>query len=437
MNIAFVRPNMGNYRASDAMPPLALGILSARTTGHRTFFYDDRVESIPERIDADLVAMSVETFTARRAYQLAGQFRGQGAAVVMGGFHPTLLPHEASQYADAIIIGDAEGSWERVVDDMAKGCLKKIYRGDNQAELSGCTIDRTLFTNKAYAPIELIQYGRGCRYSCDFCSIHSYYGSRVRIRPIAEVQQEIEGLSRKHLLFFVDDNLFSTKGHLEQLLAMLQPLQLRWSCQMSIDAARNPEVLDKLAAAGCRFVLIGFENLDVRNLKQMNKAWNNAASSYHSVVDALHQRGIGIYGTFIFGYDFDTTDTIKHCLDFALEARLEIANFNPLTPTPGSGLYNRLLHENRLIHPTWWIAQNYRYGDPIFIPRSMRADELTTACFEAKKNFYAWSSIARRLWPAIKPLSLFDTTVTGIANLISRREVYKKQGLRLGEDTSQ
>lgn len=432
MKIALIRPNLGDYRSSDAMPPLAMGILAARAEGHDVAFYDDKAEPIPTTLDADLVALSVETFTARRAYQLADHFRSQGKRVVMGGYHPTFLPDEALEHADAVVTGDAEGAWERLLSDAAQGTLKRVYAGNNQARLTDYRIDRSIFRGKPYAPVELIQYGRGCRFACDFCSIHSFYGSNVRVRPAECVRRELETLDRKRLLFFVDDNLFSSREELNALLAVIKPLKMRWSCQMSIDVARDHSMLDRLAEAGCTYVLIGFESLERKNLLQMRKRWNHVAGDYRQVVRALHQRGIGVYGTFVFGYDHDTPDTIQRSVDFAIEARLEIANFNPLTPTPGSGLYERLRQENRLISPYWWRDPDFHYGDPIFIPKGMSAEQLASGCYEAKKAFYGWSSIAKRVFGSNRRFSFFGASMTTIANVISRREIYKKQGRLLG-----
>ncbi|MDO5692826.1 MAG: radical SAM protein [Pseudomonadota bacterium] len=432
MKLALVRPNLGDYRSSDAMAPLALGILAARSQGHEVRLYDDKVEPLPERIDADLVAMTVETFTARRAYALADRWRAQGVPMVMGGYHATLLPDEVARHADALVLGDAESAWDTVLRDAAAGRLQARYLGDNTRPLDDYRTDRDIFRGKPYAPVELVQYGRGCRFACDFCSIHAFYGTRLRVRPTAGLCEEIESLPRQRLLFFVDDNLFGTREQLRTLLATLKPLKRRWSCQISIDVARDPRLLDELAEAGCRYVLIGFESVEPANLKQMRKPWNKVAGAYTDVVRALHARDIGIYGTFVFGYDHDTPDTLRRAVDFALEARLDIANFNPLTPTPGSGLYDRLLQEGRMLSPRWWLDPNYRYGDPIFQPARMTPAQLAEGCFEAKRAFYAWRSIGRRVLAPTRswtPFHLFSSTV---ANVISRREVYRKQGRLLG-----
>jgi radical SAM superfamily enzyme YgiQ (UPF0313 family) len=432
VKITLIRPNLGDYRSSDAMPPLSMGILAARAAGCEVTFFDEKAEVVPRGDEPDLVAMSVETYTARRAYSIADDYRSRGVPVVMGGYHPTFLPDEALEHADAVVIGDAEGAWERLLEDFGAGRLQPKYSGGNDAPLTDYRIDRSIYKGKNYAPVELVQWGRGCRFSCDFCSIHSFYGTSLRVRPLEGLLAEIETLPAGRLLFFVDDNLFGRKSDLLALLDALTPMKRRWSCQISIDVARDESLLDRLAAAGCSFVLIGFESLNEESLKQMHKAWNNVSGSYLRVARALHARNIGIYGTFVFGYDADTKESIERTVDFALESRLEIANFNPLTPTPGSALYDRLASEGRLLSPQWWLDPNYRYGDAIFEPRGMSAHDLTEGVFEARRRFYSWRAIGRRVFGAETTFSPFRAGLTTVANVISRREIFKKQHRLLG-----
>ncbi len=433
-HITLIRPNMGNYRSNDALPPLAMAILAARTPKEvKVTFYDDRVEVIPEADTPDLVALSVETFTARRAYEIAEGYRKRGITVVMGGYHPTLMADEVLQYADAIVIGDAEGSWERILEDFQQGKLQRRYSGGNSNALDDYRMDRTIFSGKKYVPVELVQYSRGCRFTCEFCSIDAFYHHQVRVRPIDSVIEEIKGLDRKKLLFFVDDNLFSSRKELDQLLDAMVPLKIRWSCQISIDVAKDDALLDRLRASGCIFVLIGFESLSEENLKQMGKSWNKVSGEYKKIVDKFHQRGMAVYGTFVFGYDYDTPELIEQSVQFAMEAKLEIANFNPLTPTPGSGLYNRLLKEGRMISEKWWQDEMFRYGDPIFEPKLMSPEVFAEQCFEAKKRFYAWNSIFKRVFLSKTKFSLFRFVMVLLANVVSRKEIYQKQNRTLGE----
>lgn len=432
--VTLLRPNMGDYRSTDGLPPMSMAVLAARTPSSiEVTFYDDKIETIPDDDQPDLVALTVETFTARRAYDLAQRYRERGVPVVMGGYHPTFLPEEALQYADAIVTGDAEGSWEQLLSDFGDGKMQRIYTGGNTRPLKDFKLDRRIFEGKKYIPVEPIQYGRGCRFACDFCSIRAFYKDDIRSRTAADVAEELQQISRKKLIFFVDDNLYNSKQALDELLEAIQPLKLRWSCQISIDVAKDESRLDRMAAAGCIFVLIGFESLSPANLKQMGKPWNRVSGDYLNVVKKFHERGIAVYGTFVFGYDGDTAQTIQDSLDFAMEAKLEIANFNPLTPTPGSPLYDRLKQEGRLLSAEWWLDPNYRYGDPIFIPQSMSPEEFSYQCFEAKKTFYSWKSITQRVLGTDAGFDWFRTSMVGLANVISRREVMRKQHRTLGK----
>ncbi len=431
--LTLLRLNMGNYRSSDALPPLSMSILAARTPADvEVSFFDDKVEQIPHDDTPDLVALTVETFTARRAYELADAYRERGVTVVMGGYHPSFMPDEALQHADAIVVGDAEGVWENLLQEFKQGKLQRIYSGSNHQPLNNYIMDRSIFKNKRYVPVELVQFGRGCRFNCDFCSIQSFYNGETRTRSLSDLIAEIEALPKNRLLFFVDDNLFNARDTLDRLLKAMTPLKRRWSCQISIDVARDDKLLDMLAEAGCIFALVGFESLSEENLKQMGKSWNRVAGDYREVVKKFHHRGMAVYGTFVFGYDHDTEETIRRSLAFALESRLEIANFNPLTPTPGTPLYERLEREGRLLFPQWWLDPNYRYGDPIFVPKSISPERFTQCCFEAKQTFYSWRSITTRLLTSRAGFNLFRTSIVGLANVVSRREVYQKQYRNLG-----
>nr|WP_222598960.1 radical SAM protein [Morganella morganii] len=425
---------MGDYRTKDAMTPLAIGILAALSPGHRVTFYDDRLDNIPESLpDADLIAISVETFTAQRSYQLADRFRRQGKTVVMGGCHVTFMPDEALQHADSVLLGDAEGAWEQMLADCEQNALKPRYRGAHDRPLAGYRLDRTIFEGKRYAPVSLVQFSRGCRFACDFCSIHAFYPEGVRTRPVDEMRDEILSLPAKRFLIFVDDNLFAGKRALNELLAMLTPLKRRWGCQISIDIARNEEMLDKLATAGCCFVLIGFESLNETTLRRMGKSRSHTAEDYAAVLAALYRRGICVYGTFIFGYDEDTPETIRSTLAFAESNKLAIANFNLLIPTPGTALYARLEAEGRLIYPAWWLDPDFRYGEPAFRPGGMSTAELAAGCFYARTRFYRYASVIRRLCRSGSRSGWRTLLVAWLYNIASHRDIARKQGKRPGE----
>ena len=444
MHITFIRPNLGDFRASDAMEPMVFALLAARTPAAvRVDFFDERLAAVPLDHATDLVAMTVETYTARRAYQIAAHYRRRGIPVVMGGYHPTLLPDEVARYCDALVIGDAEGVWERLVADARQGRLAPVYRQgqgmapdmaqDAEPGLAGPAPDRSVFAGKRYAPVALVQYGRGCRLACDFCSIHAFYGKRMVQRPVADVVAEIARPPRHRPVFFVDDNLFSDVPTLTRLLEALVPLRIRWTCQITIDITRNAPLLALMARSGCMLALVGFESLSEGNLRQIGKKWNLARGDYRDGIRKLHDHGIMIYGTFVFGYDEDDPDTFARTVDFAIESNFCIANFNPLTPTPGTALMARLRAEGRLLHERWWLDPRYRYGEATFVPRRMSPEQLSAGCWEARQSFYRYGAMARRLWG--EPALYARPTRLGVllaSNLISRREIRRKQGSPLG-----
>ncbi len=427
-HITFLRPSLGEGFSTDAMTPLVFSILKARTPpGIATTMIDERVEPL-RMVPTDLVAMTVETFTARRAYQIAARYRSEGVPVVMGGHHPSMLPDEALRHADAVVVGDAEGIWEKVVADAAAGRLQRLYRG-TPGDGGAAVYDRSIFAGRRYAPISLLQAGRGCRFACDFCSIHAFYGTYRAQRDPADIVAEMRTLPPRRLVFFVDDNLYWRRDAFEALMRALIPLRMRWCCQITIDIAKDDALLDLMAQAGCALALIGFESLDRASLVQMRKKWNGVAGGYDEVVRRFHARGIMIYGTFVFGYDADTPASFDRAAAFACEQSLCIANFNPLTPMPGTGLYDRLRTEGRLVRDAWWLDPSYRYGDAIFTPRGMSTDELSKGPMRARRAFYGWRSIAGRVLrgaPMWRDPYKIGTML--LANWISRREIGRKQG---------
>ena len=433
-HITFLRPNFGEGFSADAMTPLVFAILKARTPpGIETALIDERVEPL-RMVPTDLVAMTVETFTARRAYELGALYRRAGVPVVMGGHHPSMVPDETLRHADAVVVGDAEGIWETIVADAAAGRLQKIYRskpGDGGAPV----YDRSIYAGKRYTPISLVQAGRGCRFACDFCSIHAFYGTYRAQRDPADIVAEMRALPARRMVFFVDDNLYWRRDAFEGLMRALIPLKMRWCCQITIDVARDDELLDLMAGAGCALALIGFESLTRDSLKQMRKKWNGVAGGYDDVIRRFHARGIMIYGTFVFGYDADVPASFDRAAAFAREQSLCIANFNPLTPMPGTGLYDRLCQEGRLTREAWWLDPTYRYGDAIFSPRGMSPRELSEGPMRARRAFYGWRSIASRaLRGAPMWRSPYKIGTMLLANWISRREITRKQGRPLADD---
>lgn len=433
MKVRFIRPNLYDDRSSDAMEPLCFAILKSLTPDNvETSFYDERLEPIPIDAETDLVAMTVETYTARRAYQIAAQYRELGIPVVFGGYHPTFLPDEALQHADAVVQGDAEGVWGQILEDAKNNCLAKVYQSAEFPDLANVIPDRSIFKGKKYAPMALVQYGRGCKFNCSFCSIRAFYGNNLRQRPVADVVEDIRRSGRKHI-FLVDDNIFVNVEKARALFEALIPLNIKWSCQVSIDVARDEDLVQLMAKSGCISALIGIESLDPASLKEIKKGWNVKWQSYDDAIEVFQNAGIMLYGTFVFGCDNDTVESFDAAVDFAIRHKFILANFNPLTPTPGAPLFDQMQREGRLLHDRWWLDPDFKYGDATMQPLNMTADELTKGCFSAREKFNTFKSICIRLGDRrTNSRTPFRAGVYLLSNFVSRREIYRKQKRALG-----
>lgn len=416
--------------SKDAMMPLVFSIIKPLTFDVQIVFYDEKNKKLPDFLDEDVVAMTVDTFSAKRAYMLAEKFKKANKTVIMGGFHPTMVPDECLAYADAVIIGEAEDTWPDVIRDLKNNKLKKKYISSNNIDMSTIKYDYSVFESKKYNGIGLVQFSRGCKFSCDFCSIHAFYKDTVRNRPVEKVVDDIKKMKEEYI-FFIDDNLFADEKRAIELFEAMAFLNKKWVCQISIDVAKNEEILKTMKKGGCILVLIGFESLNVENLKQMRKGANILYSDYEKAIKNIYSAGLMIYGTFVIGYDEDTAKSTKELVKFAVKHKFAIANFNPLMPMPGTSLYERLKKEENLSYDKWWINEHYKYGDSMVIPKKMTEYELMESCKNARYSFYSYKNIAKRMFCMI---NMDNAAVFLKTNLISRFEIMAKQGRKLGEN---
>ena len=443
MRITLVYPSVGRkenrpYVRAWQMQPLSMALLAGLTPADvEVRFYDDRMEGIPFDEPTDLVAMSVETFTALRAYKIARQYKARGVPVLMGGYHVTLLPDEAAREADAVVIGDAEPVWPQMLEDARRGTLQPVYRGLGRRTLTNVPSRREIFQGKPYQNITLVEFARGCNFKCDFCSITAYHGANQNHRPAREVAAEMEATGSKRF-FIVDDNIVSQPAKVRELCCELIPLKVGWVGQASIHIARDEELLELLVRSGCKGLLIGMESLDPANLRDMGKEWNLAAGGYAESLARFRKHGLAVYGTFVFGYDHDDQSVVRRSVDFAREQKLFLAAFNHLIPFPGTPLYRRLQEEGRLLSPKWWLDPAGRVGDVVFRPKKVSPHELQQMCLEARRRFYGWGSILSRLLDA--RANCRSPLMAGVylgLNVSAHFDIDLRQGLRLGAGLSE
>ena len=437
MKITFILPAIGKkpgqkYIGTWKMEPLTIAALQALTPEDvETELFDDRIELINYDTVTDLVCITVETYTAKRSYAIAERFRAKGVPVVLGGYHVTLCPEEAAAMGDSLLLGNAETVWGEMLEDVRQGALKPLYRG--QIGEYDVLPDKRIFAGKKYLPIALVETGRGCNHSCEFCAISSYYCSHYYARQHSLIAQDLQASKHKYS-FLVDDNLVANRENAMGIFRAIAPLGIKWAGQGTLSMARDPELLKAMKDSGCEIILIGFESLNKDNLRQMNKSFNLQVGERDELVRRIHDAGIGIYATFVFGYDHDDASTIADAVAFAKKHNFYTAAFNHLLPFPGTPLYRRLEEEGRLLYDKWWLAEGYNYGEVAFRPKLLTADRLSSLCRDARKEFAAPATVLRRGFASLGRTSPLLWGLFWAMNLRLGEEVDQKMHVPIGEN---
>ncbi len=441
MRLTLIKPNIGRrehslYVDHGRMEPLMLGVLAGLTPPDVDIvLHDDRMESIPYDEPTDLVAITVETYTARRAYEISEEYRNRGVPVILGGMHVTLLPEEARLHADSIFTGDAETAWAQVIEDARHKRLRPHYYGPpGPAQMGRVMPRRDLYRGKGYLPISLLQFSRGCRFACRFCAVSQYFDKKHYLRRIDEVVEEIETQERK-LLFFVDDNIAADHQALKELCHALIPLKVHWVSQASLDMTRDRELMRLMERSGCWGNVMGFESITDESLRDAKKSPNLPGFvDYSHETEVLRDYGMQTWAAFTLGYDHDTVDSIRATVDFALKNKFTFAAYNILMPYPNTPLYKMLADQNRLLFDgKWWLHPEYRFNQAAFVPALMSAEALTDACHEARTRFNSIPSLIHRFSDWKTNLSTVSRAMNFCKyTLLFRKEVYKKHGMRFG-----
>jgi radical SAM superfamily enzyme YgiQ (UPF0313 family) len=389
------RPMDSDWKTHMA-PPLALLVLGALTPPrHRVTVVDENVQPLDRSDAPDLVGITVKADTFLRAARIAVDYRRRGIPVVMGGIHPTACPEECQLHSDAVVIGEAEYVWPELLQHVETGCLQRFYRNTRPVDPADTPVPRwELLDARRYLFTNTLTAGRGCPWRCSFCYNSSpNIDARYRMKPVSHVLREIESLGTRHVMF-IDDNFIGDPGQARELLAALRPLNLTWHTAVSADIGRHEDLLDDMAASGCKSLFIGFETVRREALQGCRKG-QNRPEEYDATIARIHARGMLVNASMVFGFDEDTPDIFPDTLNWLLRNRVASMTAHILTPYPGTLLHAQLAAEGRIFDRDY---EHYNTAHAVFRPARMSATELEQGHRWMYRRFYSWEGIVRR-WP--------------------------------------
>ncbi len=353
------------------------------------------LEDIPWDTDADLIGISSMGHGVIRTIDIAKKFKAMGKTVILGGYMASIMAEEATQYCDAVVVGDAELIWEDLLRDYEKGMLKPIYEHNLSTGYYSTVIPRfDLIVNKPIGDFLPVQAGRGCPNVCSFCSVACLYEGHYIKKPLEEVVRDIKQIKdlgfKKFLL--LDDNIFSDREYLMKLLGEIKSLGMEWMSQCDIRMGSEDNLLQALSNSGCTALSFGLESISKESLVGMNKAWANP-EEYPELIKNIQSYGIDVSTEMVVGGDGDTLESIRATKDFIEDNKISVPRFYILTPIPGTKFFKDMVKENRLIKDDIY---SFDGTEAVHLPKHMTPDELTNAYWELYKSLFTIRSIVKR-----------------------------------------
>jgi radical SAM superfamily enzyme YgiQ (UPF0313 family) len=374
-------------------PPLGLATLAGYLPDDwEVSIHDEHVSKLDllDGVVPDLVVVQVYITSARRAYEIADHYRALGSYVVLGGLHVTSLPEEAAAHADTIFLGPGEDTWPVFLADWARREPLTRYVSTQRSLTALPPIRRDLIQRRLYLVPNSIVVSRGCPHHCDFCYKDAFFegGKSFYTQSVDAALAEIERLPGRHL-YFLDDHLFGNRRFASALFEGMKGTGRLWQAASTVDAILAPGLLEQAVEAGLRSIFVGFETVNDAGLIEQRKR-QNVGRSYDAVVKRLHDNGVMVNGSFVFGLDGDGPDVFGRTVDWAVGAGMETATFHIMTPYPGTALFSRM--RERLLHQDWDL---YDTRHVVYQPRGMTPAQLEEGYWRAYKDFYRWGSILR------------------------------------------
>ncbi len=388
-------------RAQFAIPPLSLMILSSqKVPGVSQTICDLRFEKLPLEQHWDMAGISVQTGAVKPAFDLARALRSRGIKVVLGGPYVTIFPDQCRDHADVLVIGEADDIWREVQEDLFSGTLKAEYRVANFPDLSvERTVGKSALDIKSYFTTNVVQTTRGCPYSCDFCNVHVMNGHRLRHRTIPAVLREVETFLKedKRIFFFLDDTINADEQYAEQLFRELESFKISWVGQATTALGEQPRLLDAFSRSGCGALLVGIESLDDGS-NHAHKKFHNPSNRQVECIKNIRKAGICVYGSFIYGLDEDTLELPAKLEAFIEQTGIDVPGINLLRPIPGTGVFNRLAEEGRLLHsPNDHDAFKFSWGqEMLYKPQRIPLQEFIPSYTALTKRVFTFQNALKR-----------------------------------------
>lgn len=402
--------SMGSFRHFWSAPCLGLLTIASYIPADWEISYiDENLQRIDDTVDYDIVAISMMTVQAERAYQIGDSYRAKGILTVMGGIHATLMYQEALEHADVVLAGEGEVLFPAFLNDFLLGKYKRLYRENTPGsfELKNCIPPRYDLLKGYDYPVMNLYTTRGCPRKCNFCCASNVYGEKYRRKENQEIFKEVSIISQMYpdkMLLFADDNLLIMRKESKRMLQELEKYDVRWIAQTDISIAEDENLMKQMKQSGCQWVVIGFESLSEKNLMDMERVnfKHKYLSEYKARVEKIQNQGIKVYGTFIVGLDEDTKNVFEETAAFIQDCNLYGVNITVPTPLPGTQLCQKLQQEGRIISNQWG---DYTLWDVVIQPKNLSVSELEEGLFSVYKRLSEESNVEQRLrqiWRGLK-----------------------------------
>ncbi len=372
-------------------PPLGLATLAGYLDdSDEVSIQDEHVETLDLNDQPDVVVIQTYITSAYRAYALADHYRARGAHVCLGGLHATALPDEAARHADSVFIGPGEDTWPAFLADFRAGRPKSRYTSTTRTLDHLPPIRRDLIKRHLYLVPNSVVVSRGCPHTCDFCYKEAFFkgGRSFYTRRVDQALGEIAALPGRHL-YFLDDHLFGNPRFALALFDGMRGMGRLWQAAGTVQSVLAPGLIERAAACGLRSLFVGFETLNPNNLVAQHKA-QNLRHDYAAAIRRLHDLGVMVNASFVFGMDEDEPDVFDRTVEWAVGMGIETATFHILTPYPGTALHARMSRQKRILHSNWDL---YDTRHAVFQPARMTPEALEAGYWRAYRQFYSWRNI--------------------------------------------